>query len=431
MSMKHAVFLSLALVTLAGCADDDIVLPGTREAIRPGVAVTEPLPTDISLPAPERIAAWPMRSGSASGAMPHAALATAPQTVWTVNIGKGNGRRQRIGADPVAADGRIFTLDAQSTVSAVSEAGAVLWSVDLTPSIERSNEASGGGLGYADGVIYVTTGFGNLHALDAATGTQAWVQRLDAPIAAPTLSNGLAYIVSRDSRAWAIALDTGRIRWELPGAPATAVLATAPAPALTDRLVIFPFGSGELLGALRQSGIRVWGSTVAGNRRGVAYGRLTDIAADPVVVGDRLYAGTPAGRLVAMNAFSGARIWTATEGALSPVLPVADAVYFVSDRAELIRLEAETGAQVWAQPLPFFEARRLARRDTAFAHFGPILAGGQIWLASSDGALRAFDPESGAETRSIPLPGGAATRPIVMNDTLYVVSGRGVLHSLR
>jgi len=434
--MKHVAILGVALVLMSACSQRATILPGTREPVRADTAVTlsqEALAQAqaITLPAAQTIDAWPVRTGSAAGVMPHAALSATPERVWSVGIGKGNGRRTLLTVDPVAAEGRIFAMDAEGAVTAVSEAGDVLWRADLTPAYERDGDASGGGLGLHDGVLYATTGFGNFHALDPATGAEQWMQRLDAPLTSPTFGGGFAYIVSRDSRAWAIDLSDGRIRWELPGAPVVATLAGAPAPALTDRLVIFPLGSGELIAALRQSGIRVWGSTVAGNRRGVAYSNLSDIASDPVIAGRTLFAGTPAGRMVSMDAFSGARNWTATEGALSPALPVAGSVYFVTDRNQLVRLDAETGAQIWAADLPFFAANRLNRRKTVYAHFGPILAGGQIWLAATDGVLRGFDPETGVETHASDIPGGGASRPIVMNDTLYVLGGRGTLHAYR
>lgn len=421
-----------ALVALTGCGPNTEVLTGAREAIRPAATDTTPeTPPALRLASARNIEAWPMRAGSASNAMPHARLAEAPAPLWSVSIGAGNSRRQVISVDPVAADGRIFTRDSAATVTAVNTSGQVLWSRDLTPSYEHSRDAHGGGLGVRGDTVYAATGFGELHALDVATGAEKWVQRLDAPITAPTFSGDTIYLVSRDNRAWSIKADTGRIQWELPASPGAAVLTTSPSPAVTDRLVIFPFGSGEVVAALKQSGIRVWGSSVAGARTGVAYGNIADIAADPVVANGLLFAGTPAGRLVAMDARSGARRWTANEGALSPVVAAGGSVFFVSDRAELLRLDAETGARLWASELPFYTSRRLSRRQAVHAHYGPVLAGGQLWLASSDDQLRAFDPETGAQTRQLDLDGGGATRPIIMDGVMYVVSGRGVLHAWR
>jgi outer membrane protein assembly factor BamB len=66
-----------------------------------------------------------------------------------------------------------------------------------------------------------------------------------------------------------------------------------------------------------------------------------------------------------------------------------------------------------------------------FAHHGPVLAGGRLWVASSDGALRGFDPASGALVARAEIPGGGASRPIAFGDALYVVGRGGDLHAFR
>ena len=73
----------------------------------------------------------------------------------------------------------------------------------------------------------------------------------------------------------------------------------------------------------------------------------------------------------------------------------------------------------------------LTRRSVRYAHFGPILAGGRLIVASSDGQMRGFDPVSGAVREVVPLPGGAATHPVVAGGVLYVVSGDGQLMAFR
>lgn len=429
------------LAGLAACSEREVILEGERFGTRvpleqavPGAELPEAeaeAPRPITLAAPTTLQSWPMRGVNARNLMPHLALSAAPVEIWTANIGQGNSRRFRITADPVAADGRLFTLDSDAEVAAIGSGGEVLWTANLTPGFERGGGVSGGGLAVVDGVLYATTGYGELIAMDPASGAVVWRQRLAAGITSPTVTDNSIYVVSRDSQAWSIDPENGRIRWQLPAAPAPAVLTGGAAPAMTDRLVIFPFGSGELVATLRLSGVRVWGTTVAGGRRGVAYSSLNDITGDPVIVGNTLYAGNQSGRVVAMEASSGERLWTAQDGAYSPVLPAGDSIFFVSDRNELIRLDAETGERIWGTELPLYMEQRERRRRAVFAHYGPILAGGRLVVASSDGEIRFFDPESGAQTGSLPIRGGAAAHPIVVNDTLYVVSGNGQLHAYR
>ena len=355
----------------------------------------------------------------------------APQRLWSANIGSGDSRRLRISADPVSDGRAVYTLDSRSRLTATSLGGGQVWARSLVPGFERDGDASGGGVAVSGQTVYATTGYGELHALDPATGGERWVQRLDAPITTPKVVGDTVFVVSRDGRAWSIDAETGRIRWDLPSQPAMAVMATAPSPAVTDSLAIFPFGSGELQAVLRQSGLRVWGGTVSGERLGVAYANIGDITGDPVVSGGRLFAGTTAGRMVALDVASGARLWTVNEGAVSPITITGGSAFAVTDRAQVLRMDVATGEVLWRRDLPFYRNRRLARRQGIFAHYGPVLAGGRLWVASSDGALRGLDPGTGNIVAQMAVPGGAASRPIAFGDALFVTGRDGQLHAYR
>ncbi|WP_439138746.1 outer membrane protein assembly factor BamB family protein, partial [Roseicyclus sp.] len=125
------------------------------------------------------------------------------------------------------------------------------------------------------------------------------------------------------------------------------------------------------------------------------------------------------------------RLWQASEGAYSPVLVAGGSVFFVSDRNELLRLDADNGLRIWGSELPLFEADRERRRKAVFTHFGPILAGGRLVIASGDGLIRMFAPESGELLGTLDLPEGAAAHPIVAGDTLLLLSAAGRLHAYR
>jgi outer membrane protein assembly factor BamB len=170
---------------------------------------------------------------------------------------------------------------------------------------------------------------------------------------------------------------------------------------------------------------------VAGGRLGAAYSNVNDITSDPVVVGGTVYVGNQSGRVVALDPRSGTRQWTANEGSYSPVLAAGGSLFFVSDRNELIRLDAATGARVWGTELPLYVRERERRRRAVFTHYGPILASGRLVVASGDGLIRMFDPASGQLVQSIGLRGGAASRPIVVDNTLMVVNANGQLIAYR
>ena len=434
-----AVSSALALsMLLAACQEPEVVLPGDREDIAEiAVFSQDPDPADntapsISLPSQTSNASWPQGVGTPADRISNAALRSTPILAWAADIGQGDGRRHRITAAPVVGGGRIFTLDSRDQVTALSPGGAVLWSVHARPPYAGENDATGGGLAYADGTLYVSLGFGDLVALDAATGGTRWTQKLEATGSGkPLVSGELVYLVAGDKTGWAVERANGRIRWQIDANPSVANVLGAPQPAMADDLVIFAFGSGDIIGAFRQGGLRRWGTTVAGQRPGVAAARIGDVTGAPVVVGDTIYVGNASGRIASLDGSTGERNWTAPFGAVTPVFPVSGNLFALTDSNQLVRMNASTGDPIWAVDLARYIKDRPLRRGPIYAHYGPILAGSRIWVASSDGFLRAFSPTSGQLLYEVEVPGGATTDPVVAGNTLYVVGAKGQLFAFR
>ncbi|MEM6578036.1 MAG: PQQ-binding-like beta-propeller repeat protein [Pseudomonadota bacterium] len=431
------------LVMLAACNDPEVILTGKRENIRDiltegdtQTALAEQAQTGeippLSLPPTRNNASWSQAIASPITRPAHPQFSSQPRLLWSVDIGEGDGKKSRITADPVVADGSVFTLDAQTQVSAVTTSGQVLWTKDLTPENDDSSEGSGGGLAYDGGVVYVSSGFGSLTAFDAATGAQIWRQNLQATATgSPSVAGDLVYIVAGDQLAWAIERDNGRIRWQLSATNDRRNVLGAPAPSISDEFVVFAFGSGEVQGAFRNGGLRLWDAQIAGRRAGFSSGLVADITGDPIIVGDRVFVGSHAGRTVALNLGNGERVWTAPDGPLNPIWPAGNSLFMVSDRNELLRLSAADGRRIWGVTLPFFIKDKPRRQSEIFAHHGPIVASGRLILVSNDGFMRFFDPETGRTLGQLEMPDGATTNPVVANGTLYVVTTKGELLAYR
>ncbi len=436
--MRFGLILTslIALSMAAGC-DKEELLPGERLDIYTGEPVAtraaSNIAASVALPAPTNSDNWTHRAAGPDHDIGHRAFSTAPQLLWKADIGRGNGRKHRITADPVVAGSRVFTVDSRALVSAHGLDGAPLWSTDITPSVEGRDDASGAGLAYGDGQLFVTSGFGLLAALDAETGAVRWTQFFDAaPSGPPTVSGGLVFVATHDARLWAIETGRGRVRWSLDATPGDAGVISGAAPAINGELVVAPFNSAEVRGLLASSGAGVWATTVAGTRAGQVYASVNDISADPVVAGGRVYVGSAAGRMAALDADSGQQLWHAADGAISAVTVAGGALFAVTDKAELVRLNAADGTRVWAVELPLFRKdNRVRRRKDIFAHFGPVLAGGRLWVASDDDLLRSFDPTDGALLSEVALPGGATTNPALAGGTMYLVNAKGQLLAFR
>lgn len=446
-SVMGKVALGLGLLGLLAACERELVLEGERFPIRapleaslpvegqpaptaPGDAANQSVP--ISLPS-QASTDWTHRAGNARHLMPHAALSSAPVLAWSVEIGTADSRKNRIAAAPVVADGRIFTMDAALAVTATATSGARLWSADLAAAFDAGGGQSGGGLAIAGARLFATTGYGEVVALDTSSGKVLWRQRVDAPVSgAPATDGEAVYVSGKDGSAWALAAADGKVIWQVVGTPGTAGYVGTAAPSITDRAVIFPTSAGDLMAVLKiGGGTKIWQSSLAGKRLGRAYALTYDVTGDAVIDGSLLYAGSGAGRTVALKAASGEQVWSAGEGALGPVAVAGGSIFLINDQAELVRLDADTGATIWTVEMPYFTTDKVKKRKGIHAHYGPVLAGGRIMVVSSDGLLRAFDPTDGSLTHSAEIPGGAATQPAVAGGVLYVVGGNGQLHAFR
>lgn len=440
MSATLRLTMALAAALSLPACEREVILPGQR--LDP-LAVTSPdgpaiegaapvASTALSLAVPRANGDWTHRGGNAAHQPGHVALGGGTTRIWTGNIGQGNDRRHRIAADPIVAGGLVFTLDSRARVTATALSGGTAWSADITPPLENTNSASGGGLAYEGGRVFVTTGFGELVALDAASGGVLWRQRVDAPISGgPAVANGTVFVVARNNVGWAVRAADGKVLWQTSGTPSSAGVMGVSVPAVQGNTVVFPFSSGQLLAADTQSGATQWTSQIAGSRVGRAIAWVRDVTGDPVISGGRVYGGTSSGRINAVEMGSGIEDWSAKDGANGPVVVAGGSVFAVNDQAQLIRLDAATGGVIWRIELPYYTDQKVKRQDRIYAHYGPVLASGRLFVASSDGVLRAFDPGSGQLVGQGAIPGGAASAPVVANQTLFVLSRSGQLHAFR
>jgi outer membrane protein assembly factor BamB len=427
---------ALGLALLVACSDNEVILQGQRYDIRDGFAGAPKVEVNQALPirlAPATLnTEWTHRGGGPAHRISHPSVGEALTLQFAVSIGEGNDKGARITADPVVSGGVIYTVDACARVTAVSVTGETLWTRDLAPRTDNASSASGGSLAISGGRLFVGTGYGRLTALDATTGSKLWSQDLDAPgTAAPTVAGKLVYIVARDSRAWALDVETGRIAWTADGTAPTSSFGGGSGPAVGNELAVFPFPSGEVVAAFPRGGLTRWSTVITGQRLGHVAASVSDISADPVIDGNRVYVGNVSGRTVALDLATGERLWTLNDGATGPVVPAGGSIFFLNDLNQLIRADAGSGAVIWRVDLPRFVSDQPKRQRDIHALYGPILAGGRLIVASSDETLREFDPVSGALLRTSDLPGGATSNPIVAGGVLYIVSMKGQLLAFR
>lgn len=431
---------AIACALLSGCGgwwggdDDKDKLPGTRVSVlsseNSGLAA-DPSLAGVSFTLPSPVSTdWPNAGGNAGHYLGHVALGSTVKNVWSVGVGSGASGQRRPLAQPIVSDGMVFTVDAGHNVTAVdAQNGREVWSVELEPEY-RSNNSSAGGLAYDSGHLYVGTGFADVIRLDAKTGKETWRQRVSGPIrSAPVVAGGQVYAVSIDNRIHALAATDGEILWSMAGLSEAASLLGGAVPAVSGDLVLAPFSSGEIYGIQASSGTPVWMETLGTPMLTVALNVMNNIAGYPVIDRDRVYVAGYGNMILAINLVSGERIWQQTIGATQNPWVAGDTIFITSSDAQLIALEASTGKIRWVTPLRQwkYEEDKMGR----VVWTSPVLAGGRLYLANSQGDLLIVSPEKGEILQSQSLSDAISISPVVANGTLYLLTDDARLLAFR
>jgi len=410
-------------------------LPGQRLSILALESTIEPDPRiadlDVRLPRPYVNESWPQSGGYPDHAMHHLAGGDRLAPFWRTSIGEGSGDDGRILNTPVVADGRIFAIDSEAEVSAFDvNTGDRLWRID--PRIEDGEEDGfGGGLALAHGLLFVSTGFGHVLALDPANGAIIWRQEIGIPMrAAPVVAGQRVFAVTYDNQLWVLAASDGAFQWNHAGISETAGLLGAAAPAVDGDIVIAPYSSGELLALRVENGRTVWSDSLGAQRLGTgSLAALNDINGSPVIDRGVAYAISHGGRLVAIDVRTGSRIWEQDIAGLNTPWIAGEFLFVVTVDGDVVCLSRRNGRVRWVHSLPRFEDEE--SRDEPVFWNGPLLLSDRLIVLGSNGDALAISPYSGRLLGRLKMPYGVRVSPIAANGTLFVLTDDGDLIALR
>ena len=427
-----------APLAVGGCSfldnifsDSKVPLEGRREAVtvtRRGLVVDPADTRVVTVPPAVDVAAWTQPGGGPAHLVGHIAMAGF-NPAWRSSIGEGGGYRRKITAQPLIVPGMAVAMDSDGTVSGFKlDTGARLWRTDTQGDEDRSTNV-GGGVSFADGTVFASTGRAEIMALDAGTGAIRWRKPLGAPArSAPTVADGRLFVQTLDDRVQAFSV-AGERQWGYQASTSSTTLLGQAAPAYSDGLVVAGFGSGDLVTLRAESGGLAWSDSLASGRGRNSLLDLSAIRALPVIDAGRVFAIGAGGLLVALDLRSGRRLWEREVGGLQTPWVAGDWLYVQTSDETLAAIGRDDGRVRWLSDLPRYDNPE-KRRDPLF-WTGPILAGGKLILAGSNGFAFSVDPVSGNVLGKVELRDAAAVAPVAAQGTLLFVSDDGTLQAYR
>jgi outer membrane protein assembly factor BamB len=260
---------------------------------------------------------------------------------------------------------------------------------------------------YRDGIVYITTGAGELYALDAKTGKRRWelplrtdeievdtgALKLDAGLPAfvsmssPHIKNGVLYVGALDT-VFAINLKTHRVKWkyaelasftDVPvaiSADNAIVITGVKMPIQLNVKEIRKYGNEQLnyhfIYALNTNGSLRWKRLMGSGPR-----QDDNTSGAPAIADGRVYVGSPyAKALFAYDVDSGKKLWqfnTSTKIKGPPA--ITDGVVFFGDtEGNLYALNRKNGKLIHKVKL-----------GGALAPAGPVIINRNLYIGSHDG----------------------------------------------
>jgi outer membrane protein assembly factor BamB len=429
--LKRRAALTLSLAALASCSTPKSAIPGVQTPVLPpaaGLDVAVDAPT-VTVPAPVALTDWPQVLAGPAHAPGNIAGSTGLTRAWTAKIGAPGGYRQPLTSSPLLAQNMVFTMDSDGAVAAFAvDTGNRVWRTITRPK-HVSAQPLGGGIGFDSGVIYASTGYAEVLAIDAASGVIKWRQPLDFPArSAPTIAGGIVALVTQNDLLLTFDSVSGAPGWRFTGkvTDAATSVAAAGAPAFDSGILVAGFASGTLAALDAASGTPVWEQSMASPYGQASPLDFSDVVAPPVIAGGVVYAVSLGQTALAIDLHSGAKVWERSVSGTQAVYLAGGFAYLLDVDQQLAAIHADDGLVCWSLQLPNFRNMKTQKGPRSFS--GPMMIDGQLAFTTSRGELATVDPAAGRLGQISKLADGPIDLPpIAAGGRMLVLSRDAVL----
>ncbi|NUL83399.1 MAG: PQQ-like beta-propeller repeat protein [Armatimonadetes bacterium] len=290
-------------------------------------------------------------------------------------------------ADPLTHNGVVYFPSVNKLFAVSLADGTLKWQYPSDGTLDGAIRTRP--VAHKDLLLFAT-GSGNLYAVAADTGRLRWTFAAKAAItASPVVDGDAIYFGTGDGQVFSLGAETGEPLWPKPLRIGVYIAGSI---IMYDGNLLFTSDDG-----------RIYCVTAAGQPRWSARLATPAIDAQPVIGGESIFA-VGGNRLYCVSALSGRVMWQKPFANDLQFAPAAteEAVYVASEDRKIYAFD-HTGQALWDSK---------SAPEMQFAPGGrPAVAHGYLWGISKRGGLYAFDPKDGALKWSYtmrPVPGAAA-----------------------
>ncbi len=443
---KHLICLTtLFSLILSGCSGDSwfgeeetLNIEGERISIlqKTSSLETQNSNEEIVLPRPMDNTSWPQSGGFANNAMLHLKGNDSLSVFWKADIGKGGNKKDKLIASPVISDSKVYTIDREGLIKSFSlEDGKEIWDFKIRPTHSKNTSEKAGGLAYNDGIIYLTTGMGDVYAIeeyddDEKEAQIKWKKNIGMPIrSAPTIYDNNLYFSTINNQIFALNKQTGEKVWVNESAPQKAGLLGRPSPAADEETIIAPLNSGELTALRADSGDPLWSVILSDSSNIGSLGEINDIKGRAVIYNKTVYAVGYGNITAAIDLTNGRTLWEKEIGGTNQPWFAGKYLFMLTNNHEILALKAESGDIIWVNKLPKYKDAEDKKGLIWWS--GPALISDRLIVGGSNGELLAISPYTGEILGKEDISESISLPPIIAQGKMIILTDEGNLYAYK
>ena len=213
------------------------------------------------------------------------------------------------------------------------------------------------GVAADNGLLFVTTDDGHLMAIQQQNGQVAWETNTgDQVIARPQAADGKVFIHATNGSLTAYNEKNGQQLWQFKQQTPNLLLYLSSQPQVSGKTVVCGFANGKLVALDADSGAVIWIQQIAQPMGQTDIQRMVDISSTPLIIGNTIYVATYQGSVMAVNLKNGHTLWQHKLSVYNNIASDGKNLYVSDADSNIWAFDLKTGTVIWRD-------EKLARRD--------------------------------------------------------------------
>ena len=228
-------------------------------------------------------------------------------------------------------------------------------------------------------IIFATSGYNYLSAINAENGSVLWTKKLNSIIiSSPIANKDLLFFITSDNKTYSLNANNGKIIWIHEGIDKNTAILGSSEPVFYKNYVFSSYSSGEIYILNQKNGEIGWFYNLNTNRAIDSDFILNDIDNIPIIRNDVVYAVGNGGIMMAIQIKNGNVIWQNNIASISDFWIAADSIYIINNDNKLLALDRISGKIKW-----YIDLKKKNSKEKTI-YYGLIMAGDNLILSNSN-----------------------------------------------